>query len=233
MSPIRSRMLAAVSGLALLGGPGLAYAQSVSEVEEVIVTASKTGQDLREIAGSVSSLSGQDIADLGAQGAGDYLAQVPGARFNEQQPGFSTITIRGVNTTTNFANISQSTTGSYVNDIPLTDAYFTSGTPDIDTFDVRNVEVYRGPQGTLFGAASLGGAVNFIANPADVDGFDMGFEGTLSSTSESGDPNGALRLMLNAPVVEDRFAVRGQLLISILRAPWGQYSATPCPCRDW
>ncbi|MBX7249765.1 MAG: TonB-dependent receptor [Caulobacteraceae bacterium] len=181
----------------------------MSEVEEVIVTASKTGEDLREVAGSVSSVSGQDLSDLGAQGMGDYLAVVPGARFNEQQPGFSTITIRGVNTTTNFANISQGTTGSYVNDIPLTDAYFTSGTPDIDAFDVRNVEVYRGPQGTLFGASSLGGAVNFIANPANVDGFDLGLEATVSSTSSAGDPNGALRVMVNAPVSEGRFAIRG------------------------
>jgi outer membrane receptor protein involved in Fe transport len=157
----------------------------------------------------VSAVSGQDLSNLGAQGAGDYLATVPGARFNEQQPGFSTITIRGVNTTTSFANISQSTTGSYVNDIPLTDGYFTGGAPDIDAFDVRSVEVYRGPQGTLFGAASLGGAVNFIANPADLDSFDMGLEGTLSSTSSAGDPNGALRVMLNAPVAEGRFAVRG------------------------
>jgi outer membrane receptor protein involved in Fe transport len=209
MSAVRIRLLAAVSGLALFGCPGLAYAQTASVLDEVIVTASKTGRDLREIAGSVSSLSGQDLSDLGAQGAGDYLATVPGARFNEQQPGFSTITIRGVNTTTNFANISQSTTGIHINDIPLTDAYFTSGTPDIDAFDVRNVEVYRGPQGTLFGAAALGGAVNFIANPADVDSFDLGFEGTLSSTSSAGDPNGAIRAMLNAPVAEGRFAVRG------------------------
>ena len=169
MSAVRSYLLSAVSGLALFGGPGLAFAQSASELDEVIVTASKTGQNLREIAGSVSAVSGQDLSNLGAQGAGDYLATVPGARFNEQQPGFSTITIRGVNTTTSFANISQSTTGSYVNDIPLTDGYFTGGAPDIDAFDVRSVEVYRGPQGTLFGAASLGGAVNFIANPADVD----------------------------------------------------------------
>lgn len=209
MSAVRSYLLSAVSGLALFGGPGLAFAQSASELDEVIVTASKTGQNLREIAGSVSAVSGQDLSDLGAQGAGDYLATVPGARFNEQQPGFSTITIRGVNTTTSFANISQSTTGSYVNDIPLTDGYFTGGAPDIDAFDVRSVEVYRGPQGTLFGAASLGGAVNFIANPADVDSFDMGLEGTLSSTSSAGDPNGALRVMLNAPVAEGRFAVRG------------------------
>lgn len=209
MSRNLGRLLGAVSGLALLGAPSVAAAQDALEEEEIVVTASKTGQDLSEIAGSVSSVSGRDLAELGAQGAGDYLATVPGARFNEQQPGFSTITIRGVNTTTNFANISQSTTGSYINDIPLTDPYFTSGTPDVDAFDVRNVEVYRGPQGTLFGASSLGGAVNFIANRADVSGFDAAFEGTMSGAAAAGDPNGALRVMLNAPVVEGRFALRG------------------------
>ncbi len=64
MSAVRSYLLSAVSGLALFGGPGLAFAQSASELDEVIVTASKTGQNLREIAGSVSAVSGQDLSNL-------------------------------------------------------------------------------------------------------------------------------------------------------------------------
>lgn len=202
-----ARFLLCGSVFALL--PATAWAQSSTDgIEEVVVTASKTGQDVHQIAGSVTAITGAQLQEQGAQSAKDYLSTTPGVVFNEQNPGFSTITIRGVNTSTSFSNISQGTTGSYIDDVPLTDPFFSAGTPDIDTFDVRDIEIYRGPQGTLFGSSSLGGAVNYIANTPDLSQFGAALETTQSWTDGAGGLNSAYKAMINAPIVDDVFGIR-------------------------
>jgi iron complex outermembrane receptor protein len=188
--------------------PAPQSANEAAELEEIIVTVSKTGASVRDVDGSISGLSGASLAAIGAQSAEDYLMRTPGVIFNAQQAGNSTITIRGVATSTNSANISQATTGIYVNDIPLTDPYFSAGTPDIDTFDVDHVEVHRGPQGTLFGSASLGGAVNYVSKRANAREMEVGAETVQSFTAGADDLNSSYRVMVNVPVVQDRFAVR-------------------------
>jgi outer membrane receptor protein involved in Fe transport len=183
-------------------------------VEEIVVTASKTGEAVREVSGSVTAITGETLAQIGAQSAQDFLDRAPGVGFNRQQPGFSTITIRGVNTSTSFANLFQGTTGSYINGVPLTDAYYSAGVPDIDAFDVRDVEVYRGPQGTLFGSSSLGGAVNYIANRPELDAVHAAGFASAAATRYGDGPSGAAKLMLNLPVAQGRAAVRA---VAVLR----------------
>jgi iron complex outermembrane receptor protein len=124
-------------------------------LDEVVVTATKLGQPARTVAGSVEVTTGAQLDALGAQSFEDYLTLVPGVVFNAGAPGLSTAVIRGVSTTTNLDQ-GQGTTGYFVNEVPLTDPNFAVAIPDIDTFDVDNVAVMRGPQGTLFGSASLG-----------------------------------------------------------------------------
>jgi iron complex outermembrane receptor protein len=195
------------SAVAMIGSTALAASAAAQErVEEIVVTASKTGESVRDIAGSVSALTGEALSAMGAESAEDYLTRIPGVVFNAAAPGASTVTIRGI-ATTNGVDQGQGTTGIYINDVPLTDPYFSTGTPDIDTFDVEHVEVFRGPQGTLFGSASLGGAVNFVTRRPDLTRGEAAAQLTQSSTRH-GDINSAYKLMLNLPVVEDRFAVR-------------------------
>lgn len=205
----RAKILLAVAAAVTI--PAVAFAQTASSggIEEVVVTASKTGEDIRQIAGAVSAFTGKELEQTGAQSAKDYLMTTPGVVFNEQNPGFSTITIRGVNTSTTFSNINQGTTGTYINDVSLTDPFFSAGTPDIDTFDVRDIEVYRGPQGTLFGSSSLGGAVNYIANTPDLSNFDAAFETTGGDTESAGGLNSTVKAMVNVPLIDGKLGVRG------------------------
>jgi iron complex outermembrane receptor protein len=205
----RSLLTMLLSSAALLGGAQAAFAQDGSAtVEEVVITASKTGENVREIAGSVSAITGAQLSAIGAQSAEDYLTRTPGVVFNVIQPGFSTVTIRGVNTNTGFGSLSQGTTGIYINDIPLTDPFFSAGTPDIDTFDVDHIEVYRGPQGTLFGSASMGGAVNYVAQTPNLSAMQMGAETFQSWTEGADEMNSSYRVMLNAPILDGKFAIR-------------------------
>ena len=174
---------------------------------DIIVTATKRPERVREIAGSVSAQTGEELEKVGAQGLGDYLTRTPGVVFNATVPGSGSIVIRGVGTTTG-QDIGQATTGVFINEVPLTDPSLSIGTPDIDTFDVDSVAILRGPQGTLFGSSSLGGAVNYQAALPDLSDFGVRFQGTLRGT-ENGGTGGAAKVMVNAPIAKDKFAVRG------------------------
>ncbi|MDT9600664.1 TonB-dependent receptor [Sphingosinicella rhizophila] len=190
------------------GGPSVEAYEAPQE--DIIVTATKRAEPVRRISGSVSAQTGEQLDKIGAQSLADYLGRTPGVVLNATNPGDSAIVMRGISTTTN-KDQGQATTGIFINDVPLTDPTFSIGTPDIDTFDIDNVTVLRGPQGTLFGSASLGGAINYQANLADVDGWDVRAQATLSDTRHGG-TGGSAKGMVNVPIVDGVFAVRGVLV---------------------
>jgi len=186
-------------------------AERTSQLEEIVVTANKREQNLRDVAASVSALSGEQLSQMGAQSLADYVTGLPGVTFNDYQPGVSEVTIRGVSSST-YHEQGQTVVGYYVNEVPLSEAGWPIVIPDIDTFDLNRVEVLRGPQGTLFGSASLGGLVNYIAREADSNGFDTAGELTLGETDNAGELNHAIKGMLNVPIVQGKFGVRAVLL---------------------
>src|SRR5436190_774999 len=177
-------LMASVAAFSLLAGEAQAQSQAAPAPaetenaakadgqdvlpEDIVVVATKRPEAVRDISGSVTVQTGEQLEKLGAESMEDYLTRTPGVVFNASTPGQGNVTIRGVSTTTGGEN-GQATTGIFINDVPLTDPAFSLGTPDIDTFDVDNVAVLRGPQGTLFGSSSLGGAVNYQATRPDLD----------------------------------------------------------------
>jgi iron complex outermembrane recepter protein len=180
----------------------------MTQLSEVIVTASKRAQAQREVAGSVTAFSGSELTRMGAQSFQDYIGLAPGVIFEQATPGLSNVTIRGVGTATNGPDQGQGTTGIYLNDVPLTDPSFAVSIPDIDTFDLQRVEVLRGPQGALFGAATLGGAVNYIINPVRLDNFDVRVQSSVSGTQHSTAIGYAVKEALNLPIITDVLGVR-------------------------
>jgi iron complex outermembrane recepter protein len=200
------------TGAMLIAAPQVIARSSPSNDEgtlwdEIIVTATKENMPARTIAGSVTVLPGAQLDTSGAQSFADYLTRVPGVIFNAAVPGLSTATIRGVSTTTSLDQ-GQGTTGYFINDVPLTDPNFAVAIPDIDAFDVNNVSVLRGPQGTLFGSASLGGAINYEAALPNLSKFEGRVQGTVAGASVGAGSNSE-KVMLNVPLVEDRLAIRG------------------------
>jgi outer membrane receptor protein involved in Fe transport len=170
---------------------------------DIVITANKRPESVRKISGSVTALTNDALEEIGADSARDYLGFVPGVILNAG----GTVTVRGVSTTTG-ADQGQGATGYFINDVPLTEPYYQIGVPDIDAFDVDNVAVLRGPQGTLFGSASLGGAINYQAAPPQLDGYHARGEAWLMSV-DHGDVGGALKGALNIPIIKDELAVRG------------------------
>jgi outer membrane receptor protein involved in Fe transport len=175
--------------------------------KDVIVTASKREEEVREVAASVTPITAEVMEQKGAESFADFLAAQPGVSFNQSTPGLSQIAIRGVATTA-FIDQGQQSTGYYFNDIPMTEPYFSVGVPDLDTFDVERVEVLRGPQGTLFGSATLGGAVNYIPKGPRADAFEGRVEVGASSTTHTSGVNYGLKGMFNVPLMKERLALR-------------------------
>jgi iron complex outermembrane recepter protein len=178
-----------------------------AELDEVVVTATKRAETVHNISGSLTALTGDALEQLGAQDLADFITRVPGVVLNQGVPGLSPIVIRGVSTTTAF-DTGQGPTGYFINDVPLSDPFSVVGVPDIDTFDLDNVTVLRGPQGTLFGSASLGGAVNYQAAKPNLNDYQLHVQLTGESAANGGDGGGG-KLMLNAPLLPGVLAVRG------------------------
>jgi outer membrane receptor protein involved in Fe transport len=143
---------------------------SVSTVEEIVVTAQKREQTLIDIPQAISVVSGSDLETHQATNFSDYLKLVPGLQLVQSTPGQGRLVMRGVNT----GGVA-STVAVYMDETPfgsssaLVNGAVLAG--DFDTFDVARIEVLRGPQGTLYGASSMGGLLKFVTNTPDFNGY--------------------------------------------------------------
>jgi len=199
-----------ISGYALFGALAYSPAASAQEeagavIEEIIVTAQKREQTLAEIPMSITVLSGELLERQQADNFQDLVALVPGLSINTSRRGVTRITLRGINT----GGVA-STVGVYVDDVPfgsssgLANGSILSG--DFDTFDLARIEVLRGPQGTLYGASSLGGVVKYVYNQPNTEEFEAKIQGS-AETVEDGDVGYAVTGAVNMPV-NDQFAIR-------------------------
>ena len=194
------------------GGTGQGVAQTQEEfsgfLEEVVVTATKRSKNLQDVAFGLSAQTEDSLNRIGAIGAEDYLATVPGVTYNSLGRGRSPIIFRGVATiSTSILSDAQSTSAIYIDDLPSLQRWGAWTNTDPNTFDVERVEVLRGPQGTLFGSGALGGAVRVINNKPDVAAFAASVELDYSSVKD-GDDSNSISGMLNIPLIEDELALR-------------------------
>src|ERR1700730_11572131 len=131
----------APQGSSSAGGP-------ITDLQEVVVTASKRNEKERDLAGTVSVLQGADLERQGVQDQEQIFKQTPGVQFNKGDPDRALPTIRGIGTVPNANAIAlqQATTGLYIEDVPFTDPFGFVGTADLAPFDLQRIEVLRGPQ---------------------------------------------------------------------------------------
>jgi iron complex outermembrane receptor protein len=155
--------------------PSLARAQAPGDQNEIVITAQKRTQRLIDVPQSVSVISGESLDNQHAQRLSDYLTRVPSANIVENQAGNSRIVLRGIN-----AGGVGATVATYIDEAPFGSATGLANgailAPDIDPFDLARVEVLRGPQGTLYGANSLGGLVKYVTVTPDTHAFDAAAE---------------------------------------------------------
>lgn len=185
-----------VSVLALLP-----MAAQAADFEEIVVTAQKREQRLIDVPMSVAAISGEELLLRGVTNIQDLSFAVPGLTMREDGPGSYTIFMRGLAN----ASGSEALVGVYMDDAPLSLDGFNQ--LDFRPFDLERVEVLKGPQGTLYGQGSVAGAVRYITRRADPTRFEgrVEAEGYLVEEGEWGQK---INAMVNAPIVEDKLAIR-------------------------
>jgi outer membrane receptor protein involved in Fe transport len=193
-------------GLIALTGSSAALAADQVEVEEIIVTASRRAQEVQNVPASVAVVDPQAFAAGGVTSLSGVLKYIPGVNFNDDgAPGQGSITMRGV------ANIfSTPSVGIYLDDIPYgsVTAFAEGANFALDSLlgNVERVEVIKGPQGTLFGAASMGGSLRYITKEPSLTDFNGRFATDLSST-EQGGFNQLYKAGVDVPIVSDKLSL--------------------------
>ena len=204
---ICAAVLAAVvcAPVAAQQAPSVPAAHDSTGLEEVIVTAQKREENIQKVPLSVVAFSAATLEETGVQDFSSLAARIPGVTLNSAGPGQSSYSIRGIASVGGNAP----TTGVYIDETPILPSGGDGATAaiDPDLFDLARVEVLRGPQGTLYGASSMGGTVRFITNQPNLTHTEATVKGEGSYT-EHGGGNGRLDAMLNVPLIEDRVALR-------------------------
>src|SRR5665213_2031237 len=170
------------------------------ELQEIVVTAEKRESTVQKTPISMTAISG---ADLQAQGVSDLLSvaqQVPGVSFKTSGPGQTEFEMRGLTSTGG----ESPTVGFYLDETALTPpAMAQNGKVVIDPslYDLNRIEILRGPQGTLYGAGSMGGTIKLVTNQPDLQRVSANVEG-IGSDTNGGGFNHTANAMLNTPIVE-------------------------------
>ncbi|CAN5408139.1 hypothetical protein BH11PSE5_BH11PSE5_17060 [soil metagenome] len=134
-----------------------------ADVNEIVVTANKRAQSINSVAMSITATSADTLLQKGVVNTADLVKAVPGFAFTQSPYSTPIYTLRGVGLY-DYGLGSSPAVAVYVDEVPLTSTSMGAGS----TLDLERVEVLKGPQGTLFGQSSTGGAINYIAaKPTD------------------------------------------------------------------
>jgi outer membrane receptor protein involved in Fe transport len=206
-------MLAATTALCLLTSAGTAWGQQSTDAAEleasdvIVVTAQKRSENLQDVPISISVVGGERLRETGASQLTDFGAYVPGLQVDSSgTPGQSTISLRGI------APIGPSATvGTYVDDAPVGSsslyARASAFALDLLPYDIERIEVLRGPQGTLYGASSIGGLLKYVTVTPSLTDFSGKAGAEVFGIRRAGGAGYAGQAMVNVPLVSDRLGL--------------------------
>ena len=196
---------AGLCSLTVLAAEPPSNADDDSGVEEVVVTAQKREERSIDVPVVINSVNAEELATQNLSGIRDYYSRVPGLAYDGNKT--YNLSLRGV-TTGNATNPTLS--------ILLDDVQFGASTvaglgnslfPDFDPSILERIEVLHGPQGTLYGAASLGGLIKFVTRQPDPGRFSARLEAGAQSV-KGGDTGWGARGTVNIPLIAEKMALR-------------------------
>jgi outer membrane receptor protein involved in Fe transport len=179
--------------------------EPAAETQEVVVTATRREERIQDVPISITAFQQEELTEKGIVGYEGIARETPGVVLNRPTQNFNNFTSRGIATNGYNANL-QSSVAVYIDELPVSTIGNTT-VVDPNLFDVERVEFLRGPQGTLFGSGSLSGALRILTKSPNLGGYDwsglvdFGLTGSDSLRQR-------YNLMLNAPIVRDKFGVR-------------------------
>jgi iron complex outermembrane recepter protein len=201
-----TRLAAAIS--AVLAAGSVQAAQPADEIAEIIVTATRRAEDIQDIPLNIAAIGGVQLQQQGITDLANLGRAVPGLYVIDQGKRTSNqIIVRGLNVTNvgaqdSAGNASGDIVATYVGEIPM---YI-----DLDLEDMQRVEVLLGPQGTLYGSGTMGGAIRYIPNRPQLDATTLTLRGAGYSLSQSDDWGKKGGFTVNLPL-GDSFAIRASL----------------------
>jgi iron complex outermembrane receptor protein len=167
------------------------------ELEEITVTAQKRSESQQNVPLSMTTFSSAALQEKSVNTFFDYATKVPNLAFAPTGDGVGTartVSIRGVS--------GNNVTSFYIDDTPLPDSI------DPRVLDIDHIEVLRGPQGTLYGARSMGGLVRIVTKEPDINNFSATVHGGASDTARTDQPNYTGDGVVNIPLIQDHAALR-------------------------
>ncbi|MEQ9436454.1 TonB-dependent receptor [Hyphomonas sp.] len=210
---MKMSLLKTTSALVLAAGAALG-AQAQEAVDEtelraqtITVTATRRAESVQDVPLNIAAVGGEQIEEQGFDELADILAYVPGINVVDRggRQG-NPIIVRGLNadglSSGDGNNNGGGTVATYVGEIPL---YV-----DLKLNDLERVEVLLGPQGTLYGAGTLGGAIRYIPKKPDFAGDSLDIRTEVSQYSEADDISYEAGLTFNKALTP-RFAIRGSV----------------------
>jgi iron complex outermembrane receptor protein len=176
-----------------------------TNLDTVVVTARKRDESLAEVPTSITVFTAQTLEAYNIQSFEDYATKTPNISFayGGGPTGISdarTIAIRGITGQNLFGT--GGATGFYIDDTPV------PGSVDPRVLDIEDIEVLKGPQGTLYGESSLGGNVRLITKKPNLSADDVGYMAQAGMTSGGGSADGGAGVMGNIVLSPDLLALR-------------------------
>lgn len=183
----------------------LAFAQELkNQIEKIEVTATRRAGSVQDVPLNITALTSDTLKDQNIGDLDDVARWVPGLTVTDQGGrSDSPIIVRGLNTNSSGPGADGGTVATYVGEIPL---FINMRLNDVD-----RVEVLIGPQGTLYGAGTLGGAIRYIPKKVELDLTSGEVYGDLFSVSESASMGGEAGFVFNMPLIEEELGVRMSL----------------------
>ena len=181
-----------------------------ARIDEIVVTARKRAESMYDVPISINVVSADAIDKLGAHDFTDLINSVPSLGAYQNGPGRTRLSIRGINSTSssngndNDAQ-NQETVSIYMDEIPISLATLS---PELGLFDARQVEVLRGPQGTLYGAGSMAGTLRIVTTKPNAENFQGKLDASFSDPEYSASLNYELKGLVNIPVIESKAGLR-------------------------
>jgi outer membrane receptor protein involved in Fe transport len=180
--------------------------RGIDQLAEVIVTAEKREERLQDVPVPVTALAAATLLEQNAVRLQDYYASVPGLSMTTSDFGWPLLSIRGLTT----GGYSNPTVAVTVDDVPYgSSTAIANGeeVPDIDPSDLARVEVLRGPQGSLYGASSLGGLLKYVTVDPSTSGVSGRVEAGVSNVVNGAEEGYTARGAVNLPIT-DTLAIR-------------------------
>ena len=198
--------LASTLGLAETKASGQTTSNSDDQMGEIVVTARKRAESIQTVPASIQALSSEEIARLGVTSLNDLATAIPGINLSTYQPGMAVISMRGVSSSS-----PSPTVGFYLDDVAISsrmsDSTTFSGQSVPAMLDVERVEVLKGPQGTLYGASSMGGAIKFVSTQPSKDGLSVDVSGDTAAMA-GGAESYSGQFIANIPLIDNTLALR-------------------------